>query len=37
MKVAQGMYERMGFEREPDRDEYLDSGLVLIAYRLPLA
>jgi ribosomal protein S18 acetylase RimI-like enzyme len=36
MKVAQGMYERMGFERDPERDEHLDSGLTLMAYRLGL-
>jgi ribosomal protein S18 acetylase RimI-like enzyme len=36
MKVAQGMYERMGFERDPARDEHLESGLVLLAYRLAL-
>ena len=37
MKVAQTLYRDMGFERDPDRDVRLESGLKLIAYRLPLA
>jgi ribosomal protein S18 acetylase RimI-like enzyme len=35
MKVAQGMYERMGFERTPDR--VFPDGFVLLSYRKPIA
>jgi ribosomal protein S18 acetylase RimI-like enzyme len=36
MEVARGMYERMGFVRDPQRDQVVDDGLLLIAYRLDL-
>ena len=34
--VAQRLYQRLGFRRDPGRDQVLDSGLVLIAYVLDL-
>jgi len=36
MKVAQRLYRDMGFERDPARDYVMDSGVTLLAYRLPL-
>src|SRR6266511_6166696 len=36
MKAAQRMYERMGFERNPERDYVLEDSLTLLAYSLPL-
>lgn len=37
MKVARGMYERMGFVATPERDRHFESGFVLYAYEYPLA
>ena len=34
--VAQRMYERLGFRRDPERDRVLASGLLLLAYVLEL-
>ncbi|HEX9236833.1 MAG TPA: GNAT family N-acetyltransferase, partial [Actinomycetota bacterium] len=36
MMVAQRLYRDMGFERDPARDYVMDSGVTLLAYRLPL-
>ncbi|HEX9312819.1 MAG TPA: GNAT family N-acetyltransferase [Actinomycetota bacterium] len=36
MKVAQRLYRDMGFERDPARDYVMDSGVTLLAFRLPL-
>jgi ribosomal protein S18 acetylase RimI-like enzyme len=36
MKVARGMYERMGFQATPERDRHFESGFVLHAYEYPL-
>jgi len=36
MTVAQRLYERVGFRRDPGRDRELDSGLLLLAYVLEL-
>ena len=36
MTVAHRLYERIGFRRDPDRDEILDDGLHLLAYVLDL-
>src|SRR6266540_1657442 len=37
MDVARGMYERMGFHRDPTLDYLVDDGDLLIGYRLSLA
>jgi GNAT superfamily N-acetyltransferase len=36
MTVAHRLYERVGFRRDPGRDETLDDGLLLLAYILDL-
>ncbi|MDQ3642650.1 MAG: GNAT family N-acetyltransferase [Actinomycetota bacterium] len=36
MMVAHRLYERAGFRRDPDRDEVLEGGLLLLAYVLHL-
>ena len=36
MTAAQRLYQRAGFRRDPDRDEVLEGGLVLLAYVLEL-
>lgn len=37
MRVAQGMYERMGFQRVPEHDFSLAPDLIILAYRLTIA
>ena len=36
MTVAQRLYQRAGFRRDPERDRVLDGGVVLLAYALEL-
>ena len=36
MTAAHRLYERAGFRRDPDRDEVLEGGLLLLAYVLDL-
>ena len=36
MRAAHRLYERAGFRRDPERDEVLDDGLVLLGYVLDL-
>jgi ribosomal protein S18 acetylase RimI-like enzyme len=36
MHAAHRLYERRGYQRDPERDWYPEPGFLLLAYRLPL-